>query len=247
MERKVILITGASSGIGAATAIELSKDYQLVLCGRNEERLHKTKEECYGEDHLILPFDMENVNDIQSMISAFIKQHSLSIYGFVNCAGMIKYVPVKMFSVKEFEKIFAVNVIGPAMLLKVLSSKKFNSDNLKSAVLISSNISNYGAKAHSLYSASKSALDGLMRSAAVELAPRVRVNSVLPGGVETAMTEAIFQDHELVSKMEQAYPLGLGKPKDIATAVKFLISEESGWITGQQLTVDGGRTINLSV
>ena len=133
------------------------------------------------------------------------------------------------------------------MLIKTLVSKKNNRGVLRTAVLVSSNISNFGAKAHCLYSASKSALDGLMRSLAVELAPKVRVNSVLPGGVHTPMTDSIFNDSQLVEKMEASYPLGLGQPKDIAQVIKFLLGEESRWITGQQIFVDGGRCINLSV
>ena len=85
-----------------------------------------------------------------------------------------------------------------------------------------------------------------MRSLAVELAPHVRVNSVLPGGVRTRMTENMYQDEELISRMAATYPLGLGNVSDISQAVRFLLSDEARWITGQQLTVDGGRTINVT-
>ena len=85
-----------------------------------------------------------------------------------------------------------------------------------------------------------------MRSLAVELAPRVRVNSVLPGGVRTAMTEHMYQDENLIERMAADYPLGLGEVKDIYMAVKFLLSDEARWVTGQQFTVDGGRTINIT-
>ncbi|MFR7810682.1 MAG: SDR family NAD(P)-dependent oxidoreductase [Butyricimonas faecihominis] len=88
-------------------------------------------------------------------------------------------------------------------------------------------------------------MDSLMRSLAVELAPRVRVNSVLPGGVRTAMTEHMYQDENLIERMA-ALSLGPGKVKDIYMAVKFLLSDEARWVTGQQFTVDGGRTINIT-
>ena len=98
----------------------------------------------------------------------------------------------------------------------------------------------------STYGASKAALDGLMRSLAVELAPKVRVNSVLPGAVITEMTKSIFENEEVSQRMSAQYPLGIGLPNDIAEAVSFLVSDHARWITGQQLTVDGGRSINIT-
>ena len=85
-----------------------------------------------------------------------------------------------------------------------------------------------------------------MRCLAVELAPNVRVNSVLPGAIQTEMTGNIFENKEVLDRMAQMYPLGVGKPHDIFEMVEFLLSEKSRWITGQQFTVDGGRTINIS-
>ena len=247
MERKTILVTGASSGIGASTAKLLSENNRIILCGRNFERLECVKNECNGSDHMIWSINLEEIDRIEGELASFIKMNNLVIDGFVHCAGMIKYVPVKMFSPMEFGDIFNVNVVAPAIIVKVLCSKRYNSSALRSVVFVSSNIRNLGAKAHCLYSSSKAALDGLMRSLAMELAPKVRVNSVLPGAVETRMTQHVFSDDELVKKMEQTYPLGLGHTLDVANAIEFLIGEQSSWITGQQITVDGGRTINLTV
>ena len=85
-----------------------------------------------------------------------------------------------------------------------------------------------------------------MRCLAVELAPNVRVNSVLPGAVRTRMTEGIFANEEVVERMKSKYPLGLGDVSKIADAVSFLLSEKAAWITGQQITVDGGATIDIT-
>ena len=85
-----------------------------------------------------------------------------------------------------------------------------------------------------------------MRCLALELAPGVRVNSVLPGGIRTPMTEHLYKDTEMIERMNTTYPLGEGSVKDICGAVQFLLSDEARWITGQQLTVDGGRTINIT-
>jgi NAD(P)-dependent dehydrogenase (short-subunit alcohol dehydrogenase family) len=98
----------------------------------------------------------------------------------------------------------------------------------------------------SIYGSTKGALDSLMRCLAIELAPKVRVNSVLPGGVKTEMTASIYENKELIDRMEATYPLGFGYPEDIYEAVNFLLSDKSRWITGQQFTVDGGRTINIT-
>lgn len=130
--------------------------------------------------------------------------------------------------------------------MRLMSSRKFNDRELKSAVYISSNISNRGAAAFSAYGSSKAALDGLMRNLAVELAPNVRINSVLPGGVITEMTKEIFVDEAKKAEFEKNYPLGIGTPNDIAPVVEFLLSDHSKWMTGQQILVDGGRTIDIT-
>lgn len=247
MERQYALVTGASSGIGAQTAITLSRSYNLVLCGRNLERLTAVKNNCAAGDHYLLPLDFDNPANVEKGLGDFLKGHDIRISYYANCAGMIEYLPVKVFKANSFERMFRVNVVSPAMIVKVLAGKKYNSKALRSVAFISSNISNFGAVAHSLYSASKSGLDGLMRSLAVELAPDCRVNSVLPGGIHTPMTDAVFADDAIRDRLLKSYPLGEGNTQDIADAVEFLLSDKSRWITGQQLTVDGGRTINLSV
>jgi NAD(P)-dependent dehydrogenase (short-subunit alcohol dehydrogenase family) len=141
---------------------------------------------------------------------------------------------------------FNTNVISASLIVKTLISKKINISALNNVVFISSNISNMGAKAMSIYGSTKGALDSLMRCLAIELAPKVRVNSVLPGGVKTEMTASIYENKELIDRMEATYPLGFGYPEDIYEAVNFLLSDKSRWITGQQFTVDGGRTINIT-
>ena len=245
--KKTVLITGASSGIGAECAKFLSKEYRIILCGRDEDRLRSILAQCEGKDNIIWRFDISKTHDLESNLSDFMLAHKISIHHFVHCAGMITYLPIRSFTEKSFELIYKTNVISAALILKTLMSRKLNGGFLESVVFISSNISNFGAKAHALYSSSKSALDGMMRSLAMELAPKVRINSVLPGALHTKMTEDIFNNPELKGNIEKTYPMGLGETNDIANAVRFLLSSESKWITGQQLTVDGGRTINLTV
>lgn len=244
--REYVLVTGASSGIGEEIAILLSNKYNIILNGRNSERLNDVRNKCKEGCHKVWQYDLKDVVNIELSLTDFISQNDLKIACFVHCAGMMKNLPLKMLTIDVLLDTFNTNVVASAMITKVLNNKKGNDKKLRNAVFISSNISNFGAKAHSAYSASKAALDGLMRSLAVELAPNVRVNSILPGGVKTSLTSHIFGDEDLVKKMENTYPLGLGKVSDIASVVDFLLSNNSRWITGQQITVDGGRTINLT-
>lgn len=242
-----LLITGASSGLGRVLAVNLSVAYNVILHGRDEDRLRQTLALCSNTNtHLLYKFDLTKLYKAEESLSAFITTNKIEISGFVHCAGYMKMLPLKMLSLPVLEKTFATNVFAASLMIKVLMSKKINNHALRSVVFISSNISNFGAKAFSMYAASKGAIDSLMRCLAVELAPGVRVNSVLPGAVKTEMTESIFGNEEVKIRMEKEYPLGLGSPEDIYEAVAFLLSDKAKWITGQQFTVDGGRTINIS-
>ena len=240
-----VLVTGASSGVGRELAIYLSQNYNLILNGRNEETLVETKSKCKNEV-LIWNYDLTDVESIESNLSCFIKEKGIPISHFVHCAGLIKMVPLRSIDVKMLQDVFYTHVFAPELITKTLISRKVNGKNLKSVVFISSNISNRGAAAFSVYGSSKAGLDGLMRNLSVELAPNVRVNSVLPGGMITEMTKDIFYYFYMKAQMEKNYPLGIGTPSDIAPVIEFLISEKSRWITGQQITVDGGRTTDIT-
>ena len=246
MEREYVLITGASSGIGETIALNLAKSYNVILHGRNLERLQEVRSLCAGANHFIWSYDLSQINELENALQKFLAEKQIRISFLVHCAGTFKLYPLKMVTSELLEKTFAVNVFSAEMLVKILVGKKYNDKALKSVVFISSNISNFGGKALSVYSAAKSGLDGLMRSLAMELAPAVRLNSVLPGAMRTPMTEKIYQNTEIAERMTRTYPLGEGNPVCISDAVEFLLSERARWITGQQLTVDGGRTVNLT-
>ena len=244
-DRKYILITGSSSGMGEEMAVQLSHDYNIILNGRDEERLVAVRSRLSEGNHLVWRYDLAEVQGLEESLQALLMDKGISVSYFVHSAGFMKMYPVKMLSADLFNTSFNINVVSAALITKTLVGRK-NQKALKSAVFISSNISNFGARAFSVYSSTKSGLDGLMRSLAMELAPEVRINSVLPGGVRTRMTEHMYEDDELIARMASTYPLGLGQTNDIYHAVRFLLSDEARWITGQQLTVDGGRTINIT-
>lgn len=246
-KRNFILITGSSSGIGRCIASNLSFSYNVILHGRNEEKIMETKSLCSKDyEQLIFKYDLTNVNELEGEFSSFIGKNNIEISHFIHCAGYLRMVPLKMVSLESINQTFAINVFSAALIVKILIHRKVNASALKSIVFISSNISNFGSKAFSIYAASKGALDSLMRCLAVELAPKIRVNSVLPGRIDTEMTKTISENKELSDRIAATYPLGIGKPEDIFNIVDFLLSEKSRWITGQQFTIDGGRTINIT-
>ena len=242
-----VLVTGSSSGIGQKVAIGLSEKSDVILHGRDAARLEETKHKCSANhDVKIWQYDLADVEHVEESLSTFIKDNDIEVSKFVHCAGYCKNLPLKIINKELLDTTFRINVFAGLLITKVLNSIKVNKKNLDSIVFISSNISGFGAKAHTVYGASKMAVDGMMKSLAMELAPRVRVNAVLPGAVKTAMTEHVYEDEELINRMAASYPLGLGKTQDIYHAVSFLLSDEARWITGQQLTVDGGRTSNIT-
>lgn len=241
------LVTGASSGIGRETAIMLSKAGALVLNGRDTATLNKTRHLCLNPElHLLWPFDLNDVDGIETSLCHFLTKNEVRIVQFVHCAGSLKVVPLRL-----LERMSAVDTINVCLMSaieisRLLVRRKVNEKALRCIVFVSSTASKFGARGFSIYCAAKGALDAYMRALAVELAPNVRVNSVLPGAVLTAMTEQIFADSEMTSRMAADYPLGLGQRGDIASAICFLLSDSSRWITGHQLVVDGGRTANIS-
>lgn len=244
---ETILVTGASSGMGREIAVRFSHTCRIILCGRNKERLQETLSQCSDEfSHILWQYDLDDIDGIETGLKELLLNNDAKVSYFVHCAGYINTLPIKLVTTDVLRRTFNTNVFSAELIIKTLMMRKVNKDALRSIVLISSNISNFGAVAHSVYGASKGAVDAMMRSLAVELAPKVRVNSVLPGAVHTAMTEHIYENEELIHRMEATYPLGLGTTSDIADAVEFLLSDKTRWITGQQLTVDGGRTINIT-
>ncbi len=241
--QEFVLITGASSGMGKEVAIRLSQNYRLILCGRNLENLERTKDECLNpESHLIFHCDLNDLQLIEKSLQDFTSTHDIKIHYFVHSAGITLAQPFSLISVDSISRMFNANTFSAVLILKLLTAKRGNDKSLKSAVFVSSNVSNLGAYAFSSYAASKSALDSFMKSAAMELAPLVRVNSVLPGITKTPMTESLFDDDDFMSKINKAYPMGTPSTNDIADVIEFLLSDKSKMITGQQIVVDGGRT-----
>ena len=241
------LITGASSGVGRQLAVSLSGSRRLILHGRDPARLGETRDRCQRpHEHVLWNLDLRPVEAIEASLVDLIHSQGRAVDGFVHCAGMLKIEPLRLLERATAQQLMEVNCLSAVEILRLLVRRKINQKHLQGVVFISSTASEFGARGFGAYCASKGALDAFMRAAAVELAPQVRVNSVLPGATRTAMTEAMLGDAALHQRLAADYPLGLGEPSDIAAAVEFLLSDKARWITGQQLVVDGGRTVNIT-
>lgn len=136
---------------------------------------------------------------------------------------------------------FQVNYFSATAIIRVLLKKTANRGALRAAVFVSSIASRFGVRGYSTYAATKGALDSLSRSLAAELGPSVRVNSILPGGIQTRGTQFLYDSGE-GAKLTEGYLLGPGCTDDIAGMCEYLISDRARWITGQQFVIDGGKT-----
>jgi NAD(P)-dependent dehydrogenase (short-subunit alcohol dehydrogenase family) len=237
---KVILISGASSGIGRSTALLCSKyGSKVIILGRNSNRLEDTYNNLFGDGHKMI------VSDITLDVSEIVDQIP-KIDGFVNAAGIIMLKPFKFLTDLDLDNIFSVNFRAPLKLTQsLLKKKKFNKD--ASVVFISSLAGNViASKGNTAYSASKSALNAMVRTLALEVASsNLRVNAILPGMVKTEMIKSFLESltSDQLEEDEKKYPLGYGEPEDVANAALFLLSKSSRWITGSSLIIDGGLSI----
>lgn len=239
---KAVLVTGASSGIGKDTAILLSTlGARIVLLARSGERLEEARSLLQGSGHETMPFDLNDLESIPEAVkSASLKTGGLS--GLVHCAGVRYNEPIRVLKAASAEQAFRVNVIAAAFLVKGFRQKGVAAAG-GSVVLVSSVAGFRGIPGAVIYSSTKAALTGLCLSLAAELAPEgIRVNCVAPGNVETTITEKLRSTlaPEQFARIEAHHPLGIGQPRDVSRAIAFLLGNDSSWVTGSTIMVDGG-------
>jgi NAD(P)-dependent dehydrogenase (short-subunit alcohol dehydrogenase family) len=242
LQGKTVLITGASSGIGKATAIECSKmGANVVITGRNEERLNETFEALQGENNKKFLGDLTLQEDVEKLANQL-----PALDGIVHSAGISgDRVPFSFISSEKIKSVFDINFFTPALFSKaLLKAKKLQ--NGASIVFISSIGGAISpAVAHSIYCASKSAVSAMAKCMALDLsAKKIRANCICPGMIETPMAEYEGITQEQYEADKNKYPLKrYGKPEEVAYAVIYLLSDASCWITGTNLTIDGGITL----
>jgi NAD(P)-dependent dehydrogenase (short-subunit alcohol dehydrogenase family) len=235
---KHILITGASSGLGRQIAIDLARGgARLILNGRDMSKLEETRSLCEAHSEVFLI--AKDLID-EDFINAFSSQIDTSLDGIVLNAGVVKLNPIAYINREDIDNIFDANVRSNMLLMKFfLRNKLLN--RRSSVVFVSSIATRKPTVGNSVYNASKSALNGFAQSLALEVASKgIRVNSVLPGYVETNILGKVRDEDEIKNHLSE-YPLGrFGTPSDISSLVCFLLSDDSSWITGSQIPIDGG-------
>ncbi len=237
---KNILVTGASSGIGRGIAIQCAAmGGQLILTGRNKERLASVNAEIQDNKAVSIIADLSKDEDL------ILLSESLPVLdGIVLNAGLLKTTPISFIKRDNLEELFNTNLFAPALLVKhLLKQRKIRKGG--SICFISSIAAQYVHLGNAVYGATKGAVNSFTRSLALELAPKgIRVNAILPGMIETPiMSKSPIDKEQLLLHMKN-YPLGrFGLPSDVANLVIYLLSEASVWMTGSLLTLDGGYSL----
>ena len=242
---KVAVITGGTTGIGFATAKRfIDEGAKVVLTGTNPKTLEAARSEL-GERADVISSDASSETDIKSLFDTVVKKHGKIDVLFLN-AGIALFAPWELHSVEDFDKQFAINVRGPWLAIK----NAIPVLNDGASIIATTSVANRtGMAGTSAYAATKAALQQLVRTAATELSPRgIRVNGVSPGPIETPIFQKMGMPAEEFEQMaagiKSQVALGrFGTSEEVANVVTFLASDESSYIQGQEIVVDGGMTM----
>ncbi|MFN2303796.1 MAG: SDR family NAD(P)-dependent oxidoreductase [Anaerolineales bacterium] len=232
-----IIIFGATGAIGSASAHRLhSASYQLHLVGRNEEALDKLATE------LNASMTCGDVLDAD-LFSRVAEEAGDAVGGLVYAVGTLNLKNLGRLTEEDFILDFRVNALGAVLAVQALLPAFKGSSRPSSIVLFSSVAVAQGFKYHASIGMAKGAVEGLTLSLAAELTPTVRVNAIAPSLTETPLSAGLLSNEKMAEAIAKLHPMArLGTPEDIAALVAFLISDDSSWMTGQVIGVDGGRS-----
>ncbi|SRR6266536_520655 len=243
--RKRFLVTGAASGIGLATSQLLSRlGGRVIAVDTNAAGLSGVLASFEGEGHSSRCFDLRDVDRIPSLMSELAGADG-PLFGVVHAAGLPCVQPVRLLASSRYRDVLLVNTEAALALARGFQNKKVSEPSGGSIVFLSSVMAQVGSPGAAAYGMTKSALTGLVKSLAVEFAPRkIRINCVAPGFVKTPMFDRISAPWaaEQRARVEADHLLGFGEPADVAGAIAFLLADTGRWITGSVLVVDGGYT-----
>lgn len=225
--RKNILIIGGSSGIGLALVKQLQADHNIIVANRTNEGLD-------GLSVSYIPYDVENDElEVSSLPE--------TLHGMVYCPGTINLRPFKGIKPEVFSKDFSINVLGAVKTLQSVLGRLQNNETPSSVVFFSTVAVQTGMPFHTSVAAAKGALEGLSRSLAAELAPKIRFNVIAPSLVDTPLAGKFLNNDTKKSNAAARHPLQrVGRPEEIAQMTAFLLNDNSSWMTAQTLTIDGG-------
>jgi NAD(P)-dependent dehydrogenase (short-subunit alcohol dehydrogenase family) len=246
MSSPVVLITGALTGIGRATALGFAREgARVVISGRSVEEGHKltTELQKLGAEAEFLRSDVRHDDDVRDLVDKTVARFG-RLDAAVNCAGTEgKPGPVTEQTAETYAATFDTNVLGTLLSMKH-EMRVMLAQRSGSIVNVSSTYGHTGAAGASIYSASKHAVEGLTKSAALEAAPSgVRVNMVAPGPIDTGMLNRFTGTDERKAGLAATVPLKrVGRPEEIAQTIMFLASDKASFITGASYLVDGGKT-----
>ena len=237
---------GASSGIGAQTAITLSeRGAKVILAARREDKLREVMAQHAPGEHACHRLDVSDIDSIAGVIDGIVKEHG-KLDGMVYAAGIGGDLPLNMLIPEKVRRIFQTNFFGFIEVTRQVT-KKGRYNEAARIVAISSAAALCGDKSHTAYSASKAAIDASVRCIAKEIAPKgICINTVAPSLIQTDLVDGYMEtngaESDGVTQALRRQYLGIGKTTDVANAICFLLSSEARFITGVTLPVDGGST-----